>query len=65
MPSSNCTDCVEVAWRKSRYSGQSGTSCVEVAFAVSGVAVRGSKNATGPMLTLPAPAWHRLLRDLH
>jgi hypothetical protein len=29
-----------------------------------GVLVRDSKNTDGPMLTVPAAAWHRLVRDL-
>ncbi|WP_285608537.1 DUF397 domain-containing protein [Actinokineospora globicatena] len=54
------------SWRKSTYSGGSGTSCVEVAWseprpASDGVFVRDSKNPAGPMLTLPASAWRGLL----
>lgn len=48
-------------WRRSSFSGQGGTDCVQVAFAVTGVAVRDSKNATGPVLKLPLDTWHRLL----
>jgi hypothetical protein len=36
---------------------------VEVAFASTGVAVRDSKNATGPMLTLPVAAWRGLIAE--
>jgi uncharacterized protein DUF397 len=58
------TDCVEVAWRRSSFSGTSGSDCVEVAWpnrATTEVAVRDSKNTTGPMLTLPHAAWRRFL----
>lgn len=50
-------------WRKSTFSDQSGSACVEVAFAVTGVAVRDSKNAAGPMLNLPVAAWRGLLDE--
>lgn len=50
-------DCVEVAWRKSSYSGGGGGECVEVAYAVDGVAVRDSKNVSGPMITVTPDAW--------
>ena len=54
-------DCVECAplgsadWRKSTYSGSSGGECIEVADLAPHIAVRDSKNPTGPALTL-APA---------
>jgi hypothetical protein len=48
--------CVEVAWRKSSYSNGGGGACVEVAFAEV-VAVRDSKNASGPMITVTPAAW--------
>lgn len=59
-------DCVEVAeafpgaaqWRKSTYSNGSGGDCVEVCDAHTGVVpVRDSKVPSGPVLTVPAPAW--------
>ncbi len=50
-------------WRKSSFSGQSTGDCVEVAFASTGVAVRDSKNAAGPMLNLPVAAWRGLLAE--
>ena len=49
------------AWRKSSFSEGAESSCVEVAFAVTGVSIRDSKNATGPILDVPEPSWHRLL----
>lgn len=38
-------------WRKSSYSHPN--DCVELAWPAEGGAVRDSKNATGPVLTLP------------
>ena len=53
--------CVEVAvipaWRTSTYSGQNG-NCVEVARNLPGiVAVRDSKDRTGPVLTFSPADW--------
>jgi hypothetical protein len=53
-----CVECAPLngaAWRKSSYSGDTGGSCVEIAETLHTVAVRDSKNPTGPALTL-APA---------
>ena len=63
--SSESNTCVEVAfltveWRKSSRSADSNT-CVEVAFSGPAVGLRDSKNPTGPILTLPAPALTHLL----
>lgn len=44
-------------WRKSSYSGNPNTDCVEVAFATDDVGVRDSKNAAGPKLIFAAEAW--------
>jgi hypothetical protein len=43
-------------WRKSSYSGGQG-NCVEVAPLRDGVAVRDSKNPSGPVLRFGADAW--------
>jgi hypothetical protein len=59
-------NCVEVAhlvdeWRtSSRSTAQA--NCVEVAFAGPAVAVRDSKNTTGPSLAFPAGSWATFLR---
>lgn len=37
-------------WKKTSFSGQ--TECVELAWPADGIAVRDSKNATGPTLRL-------------
>lgn len=63
---SGTTNCVEVAWQKSSFSSNA-SNCVEVAFPQpQAVAVRDSKNATGPILSLPVGTWRAfsdLLRD--
>lgn len=43
-------------WRKSSHSGDQG-ACVEMATAGDAVAVRDSKDPSGPMLHFPAGAW--------
>lgn len=49
-------------WRKSSYSGGGQTDCVEVARTAPGVAVRDSKNTTGPTLAFPLRTWLAFLR---
>lgn len=55
------TNCVELApeqaWFKSSYSDGTGQNCVEAAHLTPGIAIRDSKNPTGPALLLPASAW--------
>ncbi|MGC4862308.1 DUF397 domain-containing protein [Micromonospora sp. DT41] len=52
------TDVTGANWRKSIRSGDNGGNCVEVATNLSGVvAVRDSKDSTGPLLTFTAQAW--------
>jgi hypothetical protein len=53
--------CVEVAhvpaeWRKSSHSGGSG-ACIEVADLPEAIAVRDSKDPTGPMLIFARTEW--------
>jgi len=55
------TSCVEVSWRKSSFSQGSGSDCVEVALDERDAAVRDSKNAPGPILTVPASTWRRFV----
>ncbi|MEU2793210.1 DUF397 domain-containing protein [Streptomyces sp. NPDC007100] len=56
-------DCVECApigaasWRKSSRSGDTGGSCVEIAPHPTTIAIRDSKNPTGPALALPPAAF--------
>jgi len=49
---------IEPRWRKSSYSGNGGSDCVEVARNMPGiVAVRDSKNSDGPVLILSKDEW--------
>ena len=50
-------ECVEVAWFKSSYSGAEGGDCVEVSASADTVLVRDSKDATGPVLSIPSARW--------
>ena len=49
----------EDAWFKSSYSSENGTACVEVAdlTSVGRVAIRDSKDKTGPALVIPTAAF--------
>ena len=47
-------------WRKSSFSDSPQTNCVEVAYTPTDVAVRDSKNSTGPMLTVELSGWRAL-----
>lgn len=44
-------------WRKSSRSQATQANCVEVALASDTVAVRDSKNTSGPVLIFPAAGW--------
>jgi hypothetical protein len=56
-------DLSKAKWRKSSYSGSNGGACVEVASAHSGVvAIRDSKNPTGPVLIISASDWATFLQ---
>ncbi|MEU3166120.1 DUF397 domain-containing protein [Streptosporangium sp. NPDC006930] len=62
MPPSDLTTAV---WRKSSYSGGSSDNCVEVATNLPGlVAVRDSKDPSGPMLTFSPTAWSDFLAGI-
>ncbi|WP_079177864.1 DUF397 domain-containing protein [Streptomyces mangrovisoli] len=53
---------MENGWRKSSYSGDQGGDCVEIAeLPGATVAVRDSKNPTGPRLSLKSPSFSRFL----
>ncbi|MEV4378922.1 DUF397 domain-containing protein [Streptosporangium sp. NPDC049644] len=52
-------------FRKSGYSGPNGDDCVEVATDLPGlIAVRDSKNPSGPMLTFSPMAWNNFLTGI-
>ncbi|MFG2102108.1 DUF397 domain-containing protein [Micromonospora echinaurantiaca] len=51
-------DLTRAAWRKSSRSNSNGGACVEVADNLPGVvAVRDSKDPTGPVLTFAPASW--------
>lgn len=53
---------LEPCWRKSSYSGNGGTSCVEVASTASDVRIRDTKaNGTGPVLVVAPDVWRSLV----
>ncbi|WFE40248.1 DUF397 domain-containing protein [Micromonospora sp. WMMD998] len=55
----------DAKWRKSTRSGASGGNCVEVADDLPGVvAVRDSKDPTGPALTFTPSTWRTFLAQL-
>jgi hypothetical protein len=57
-------DTVDPRWRKARYSGNGGASCVEVGEADDGVLVRDTKNCDDLVLRVPADAWARFTNGL-
>ena len=58
-------DTIDLRWRKSSYSGNGGTSCVEVASNLPGtVAVRDSKDKTGPTLGFTPEAWSQFVHGI-
>jgi hypothetical protein len=54
----------EHAWFKSSYSDSGGQNCIEAAHLTPGIAIRDSKNPTGPALLLAATAWAPFLSHL-
>jgi len=60
----NCVE-VDTVWRKSSYSGNGGSNCVEVARNLPGiVAVRDSKNPDGPVLLVSRDEWASFITRL-
>ncbi|MET8118203.1 DUF397 domain-containing protein [Micromonospora sp. NPDC005189] len=59
------TDLSGAVWRKSIRSGDNGGDCVEVATNLPGVvAVRDSKDPSGPRLRFSGPGWSAFLGSL-
>ncbi len=50
-------DLTGAVWRKSSRSGPWTDNCVEVAFVDGAIAVRDSKNPTGPVLVFTRSEW--------
>jgi Domain of unknown function (DUF397) len=59
----NGEDLARVTWKKSTRSNGSG-DCVEVAELPSGIAVRDSKNPSGPVLTFAGREWRAFLEGV-
>ena len=57
-------DLTGAVWRKSTHSGNNGGACVEVARLHHIVAVRDSKDPTGPKLMLFPAAWRTFTDDV-
>ena len=56
-------DLAAAAWRKSSRSGSNG--CVEIAFLDGQIAVRDSKDRSGPVLTFSSTEWEAFLAAVH
>lgn len=62
-----CVECAPLgaaAWRKASYSGDTGGDCVEVGAQPCRIAVRDSKNPTGPAFTVSPTAFATFVRGL-
>ena len=53
-----------LTWRKSSFSGST-NDCVEIAEPPGQIAVRDSKDPSGPVLTFSASAWSDFIAALH
>lgn len=57
-------DLAQVVWRKSSRSGANDSNCVEVAEVPGGLAVRDSKDPTGPVLHFGRGVWGEFVNGL-
>ncbi|MGI8336557.1 DUF397 domain-containing protein [Actinomadura scrupuli] len=57
-------DLSNARWRKASRSTDNGGNCVEVAPVSGAIAVRDSKNPTGPALTLTRDTWRTFTEKL-
>jgi hypothetical protein len=57
-------DMTPPAWRKSSYSGSSGDNCVEASAVPDGVAVRDTKDPSGPGLAIQPTTWRAFTRRI-
>lgn len=53
-----------MVWRKSSFSGDENQACVEVAFTTPTIAVRDSKDPSGPHLTVNPSSWRGFLHSI-
>jgi hypothetical protein len=51
-------------WRKSSYSGNGGTDCVEVGTCAEGVLVRDTKDRSGSSMRFAPAAWHNFAEQV-
>lgn len=59
------TDLPPARWKKSsRSNGTGGSNCLEVADLTFGVAIRDSKDPSGPALVFDTGAWEGFLEDV-
>jgi hypothetical protein len=59
----NHVDLTKAAWRKSTRSGPNCDNCVEVAFVAGVIAIRDSKNPTGPARIFTPTEWGAFVGD--
>jgi hypothetical protein len=52
---------INTGWRKSSYSGNGGSDCVEAGNPGHDIAVRDSKDQDGPRLAIPASQWRAFI----
>jgi len=57
-------DDTDQTWRTSSYSGSNGGACIEVATRPDGVAVRDTKDRTGPVLRFSSASWRSFARQV-
>lgn len=64
----NGGECVEITavpdWRKSSFSGNNGGNCVEITVGSHLIAVRDSKDRSGPVLAFTSADWRAFTRQL-
>jgi len=57
-------DQIDGHWRKSSYSGNGGSDCVEIGKDRHGVLVRDTKQNTGPILRFTPQTWRRFAEQV-
>jgi len=57
-------DQIDVRWRKSSYSGNGGTDCVEAGGDTRRVLVRDTKDRQGPVLRFSPGVWRRFADEV-
>nr|WP_041261728.1 DUF397 domain-containing protein [Pseudofrankia inefficax] len=59
------TDSAAWAWRRASFCGPEANACVDVAFGPAAVAVRDSKDPSGPVLLFTTAEWAGFLSGVH